>query len=212
MSKASGVFITFEGGEGTGKSTQIQRLRAFLEEQCIPHQITREPGGVPSAERIRDLLLNPGIEWAPATEALLMSAARHEHVQQLILPALQRGEWVVCDRFSDSTWVYQGYAHGLGVEAIQALNRFVLGNLVPDLTFVFQLSASQGLSRKKGQDQGENRFEQMGLPFHERVQAGYGVLLQAAPNRCVPLNATQPVEAIAALIREEVSKRFLGPI
>lgn len=208
MSKTAGRFITFEGGEGTGKSTQIQRLRDFLEMKKIPHHLTREPGGVPSAERIRDLLLNGGIDWAPVTEALLMSAARNEHVQQLILPALQRGEWVICDRFADSTWVYQGYAHGLGDEAIQALNQFVLGNLTPDLTFVFQLPASQGLARKKGQPQGENRFEQMGLSFHEQVQAGYANLLHAQPDRCVAIDATQPLQTIAGLIQKEIAERF----
>ncbi|MGL5784458.1 MAG: dTMP kinase [Alphaproteobacteria bacterium] len=208
MSKKPGVFITFEGGEGTGKSTQIQRLRDFLNARQIPHQVTREPGGVPSAERIRELLLNAGIDWAPVTEALLMSAARHEHVRQLILPALQQGEWVICDRFADSTSVYQGYAHGLGVGAIQALNKFTLGDLLPDLTFVFQLPASQGLARKKSQPQGENRFEQMELSFHERVQAGYTALLQAEPNRCIAIDATQPIETMATLIQEKIIERF----
>ncbi len=208
MPKTAGVFITFEGGEGTGKSTQIQRLRDFLNARQIPHQVTREPGGVPSAERIRELLLNAGIDWAPVTEALLMSAARHEHVQQLILPALQREEWVICDRFADSTSVYQGHAHGLGVEAIQALNKFTLGNLTPDLTFVFELPASQGLARKKSQPQGENRFEQMELSFHKRVQAGYTALLQAEPGRCIAIDATQPIETIATSIQEKIIERF----
>jgi dTMP kinase len=115
---------------------------------------------------------------------------------------------VVCDRFADSTSVYQGHAHGLGVEAIQALNKFVLGNLMPNLTFVFQLPASQGLARKKSQPQGENRFEQMELSFHEQVQAGYTNLLHAQPDRCIAIDATQPIETIAASIQKKIIERF----
>lgn len=208
MADQRGIFITFEGGEGSGKSTQIKRLQDFLASQNIAHIITREPGGTPSSEPIRSLLLGK-TPWLPVTEALLMSASRAQHLYEKIVPALSRGEWVICDRFADSTWVYQGVGHGLDLEQIERLNTWVTGALTPDVTFVFQLAAQTGLLRKQHQSTEENRFEAKGAAFHERVEVGYQRLLKAHPDRCIPVDATQSVADIASFIQGVLVKRFL---
>lgn len=208
MSK--GIFITFEGGEGTGKTTQIGFLGDFLTRQGVSCIQTHEPGGTPQIDIIRQVLMEGEINrWDPVTEALLMSAARREHLKQVIWPALATGKWVICDRFADSTFAYQGWGHGLGEAFIHKLNHLVMKEFHPDLTFIFHLSPQEGLLRKKKQHI-ENRFEKMDIAFHERVWQGYQALIASHPHRYVVVEADQPIDKIAAEIQQEVQKRFLS--
>lgn len=188
MSK--GVFISFEGGEGTGKSTQIKKLASYLKEKGQDVLITREPGGTPEAEEIRALLLKGSIEkWDAMTEALLMLASRRDHVEKLIKPSLQEGKWVLCDRFSDSSWVYQGWAGNVGIETIEALHALALGNFYPDFTLVLDFPLTEGLRRSHSRQNVETRFEEKGLSFHEKIASGYKTLLQRFPQRCHEVSA-----------------------
>jgi dTMP kinase len=193
-----GVLITFEGGDGAGKSTQIERLSAILQRSSIPHVTTREPGGCPQGEAIREILLQGDIHrWDSVSEALLMAAARRRHLLETIWPAMEKGLWVLCDRFADSTWAYQGYGHGLGEGFVRQLNGLTMGHFQPHVTFIFSLSFEQGIRRKKKQhSQLEDRFERLGDAFHQRVQTGYNMLLQHEPQRCIPVDAAAPVEQI----------------
>jgi dTMP kinase len=202
-------FITFEGGEGSGKSTQVEILYKRLLQGEIDVVSYREPGGTKGAEEIRELLLTgDGERWTPTTEALLMSAARAELVQRRIVPQLRAGTWVLCDRFTDSTLAYQGYGHGLGYEAMEDLNRFTVGALEPDLTFIFQLSPELGLERVSLREGVHDRFEQFHPGFHQRVAEGYGEILKRCPNRCFAINALLDIDMISELIFKEVSRRF----
>lgn len=185
-----GVFLTFEGGEGTGKSTQIKKLASYLEDKGQDVLITREPGGTPEAEEIRALLLKGAIEkWDAMTEALLMLASRRDHVEKLIKPALQQGKWILCDRFSDSSWVYQGWAGDVGTETIEALHALTLGDFYPDFTFVLDFPLEEGLRRSHGRQNIETRFEEKGLSFHEKIGSGYKALLKRFPQRCHEVSA-----------------------
>jgi dTMP kinase len=207
MSRA-GRLITFEGGEGAGKSTQIEHLAAALCAARIDVLVTREPGGTPGAELIRKLLVEgPPDRWLPLTEALLLHAARHDHVVRRIAPALTAGRWVLCDRFMDSTRVYQGVAGGVGEAMIGRLHATILGDLRPDLTVILDVPAATGLGRRQGPS-GEQRFEQMTGAFHERVREGFLALARAEPERCVLVDATRPIEAVAADVRDLVARRF----
>jgi len=171
---ARGRFITFEGGEGAGKSTQVRRLVERLDTAGIPALATREPGGAPGAEDIRRLLVSGDVaRWDALTEALLHYAARRAHVKATIAPALAAGTWVVSDRFADSTMAYQGYGHGLGREAIDALHRLVVGDFAPDLTFILDLPVERGLARATAAARGEDRYERMDHAFHERLREGF---------------------------------------
>jgi len=207
-----GVFITFEGGEGAGKSTQLRRLAERL--HALPDGpaelvVTREPGGSPGAEAIRSLLVAGDADrWDATTEALLHFAARRDHVERRVRPALERGAWVVCDRFVDSTMAYQGYGHRLGAEAIAALARLTLGDLVPDLTLVLDLPPTAGLARAAGRDHDETRYERMDVAFHERLRAGFHAIAAAQPGRCRLIDATAPVEAVAEAVWAVVTERF----
>jgi dTMP kinase len=204
----SGRLITFEGGEGAGKSTQIEHLAAALGAAKIEVLVTREPGGTPGAELIRELLVEgPPDRWLPLTEALLLQAARHDHVVRRIAPALAAGRWVLCDRFMDSTRVYQGVAGGVGEAVIDALHATVFGNLRPDLTVILDVPVATGLGRRRGAPGGQ-RFEQMTAAFHERVRAGFLALARAEPERCTLVDATRPIEAVAADVRDLVGRRF----
>lgn len=206
---SKGIFITFEGGEGTGKTTQISLLTNFLTQQGISSVMTREPGGTPQIEMIRDLLMEGEVgRWDPVTEALLMSAARREHLTHVIWPALRAGKWVICDRFADSTLAYQGYGHCLGTNFVHQLNQLVMGSFHPDLTFILHLPPKEGLSRKQKQAV-ENRFEKMNAAFHERVWQGYQAIAAFNTSRYVIIEADQPIEKIAAHIQQDVKKRFL---
>ncbi|GLX12621.1 thymidylate kinase [Pseudomonas straminea] len=192
----SGLFITLEGPEGAGKSTNREYLAARLREQGIDVLLTREPGGTPLAERVRELLLAPSDEpMASDTELLLVFAARAQHLAQVIVPALERGAVVLCDRFTDATYAYQGGGRGLDVARIAQLEEFVQGALRPDLTVVFDLPVEVGLSRAAARGR-LDRFEQEGRSFFEAVRATYLQRAKAAPARYRILDASQSLEAV----------------
>ena len=194
-----GLFITFEGGEGCGKTTQIQNLANRLKSiASTPFVVTREPGGAPSAELIRDLLVNGDAEkWRPATEGLLMSAARHEHVEQIIRPALAQNKLVMSDRFVDSTIVYQGIVGGVAPDDIYAMNHVACGDIYPDVTIILDIDSQIGLARAKSRGAGEDRFETKGLAYHEKVRAGFLDIAADDPWRCVVINANRTPDDIA---------------
>ncbi|OLU34926.1 dTMP kinase [Pseudomonas sp. PA15(2017)] len=192
----SGLFITLEGPEGAGKSTNREYLAARLREQGIDVLLTREPGGTPLAERVRELLLAPSDEpMASDTELLLVFAARAQHLAQVIVPALERGAVVLCDRFTDATYAYQGGGRGLDVERIAQLETFVQGSLRPDLTLVFDLPVEVGLSRAAARGR-LDRFEQEVRGFFDAVRATYLQRAEAAPARYRILDASQSLEAV----------------
>jgi dTMP kinase len=196
----SGLFITLEGPEGAGKSTNREYLAARLREQGIDVVMTREPGGTPLAERIRELLLAPSEEvMAVDTELLLMFAARAQHLAEVIRPALSRGAVVLCDRFTDATYAYQGGGRGLPVERIGILESFVQGELRPDLTLVFDLPVEVGLARAAARGR-LDRFEQEGQAFFEAVRQAYLQRAAQQPQRYSLLDAAQPLEAVQRAI------------
>ncbi|MGE4220886.1 MAG: dTMP kinase [Alphaproteobacteria bacterium] len=205
-------FITFEGGEGAGKSTQIRRLAEALGEAGVTAIATREPGGSPGAEAIRQLLLEGDDDrWDPVSEALLHFAARREHLERTIRPSLARGTWVLCDRFADSTMAYQGYGHGLDLEALAALYRFAVGSQQPDLTLILDLPVELGLQRAATRGIAADRYERRGREFHERLRAGFLAIADGTPNRCIVIDATQSIDDVAAAIRNHVFARLLRP-
>ncbi|WP_342649351.1 dTMP kinase [Pseudomonas sp. REB1044] len=196
----SGLFITLEGPEGAGKSTNREYLAQRLREHGINVVMTREPGGTPLAERIRELLLDPSDEtMAVDTELLLMFAARAQHLARVIRPALARGAVVLCDRFTDATYAYQGGGRGLPIERIATLEHFVQGQLRPDLTLVFDLPVEIGLARAAARGR-LDRFEQEGQAFFEAVRQAYLQRAAAAPQRYHLLNAAQPLAAVQQAI------------
>jgi len=207
-----GRFITFEGGEGTGKSTHAALLAARLRAFGIIVQQTREPGGSPGAEIIRYVLLSGAARpFGPDAEALLFAAARDDHLNTLIRPALEQGKWVVCDRFADSTRVYQGVAGHVDPMAIRALERIVVGDTKPDLTFILDAPAKEGLRRaNKRRSSGEtaDRFEAEAAEFHERLRDGFLMLAANEPDRCVLIDATTPKDEVAEQIWRVVQKRL----
>jgi dTMP kinase len=193
-----GKFITLEGIEGAGKSTATTFVSAWLTEHGVAAQMTREPGGTPLAERIRQMVLERGEETvSPITETLLMFAARALHVQNVILPALTRGEWVVCDRFTDATRAYQGSGRGVDAHLLGTLAAAVHGGLDPDCTVLFDLPAATGLARARGRSgAGADRFEAETLAFFERVRAGYLALARAEPQRFHVVDAAAPLAGV----------------
>lgn len=204
-----GAFISFEGGEGTGKSTQIRHLSQTLTERRIPHIVTREPGGSPGAEQIRDLLVTGGADrWSPLSETLLFYAARVDHWHKVIRPAIDDGKLVLCDRFADSTMAYQAYAGGMERERIEQLHALVLAGVKPDLTLILDLDPGSGLARAQARPGAEARFESKGLAFHERLRAGFLDIARRDPARCRVLDADRPVDAIAADIIRLVDERL----
>jgi dTMP kinase len=208
-----GRFITLEGGEGAGKSTQIGLLADWLAGRGCQVVQTREPGGSQGAEDVRRLLVEgePG-RWLPWSETLLFFAARYDHAERLIKPALAAGSWVVSDRFADSTMAYQGAAGGVAAADIAQLYRLVLGDFAPDLTLILDVPVETGLARAGLRD-GRNggRFERMDVAFHHRVRDGFRKIAAAEPDRCVIIDADADREAVAARIRDAVERR-LGPI
>jgi len=205
---AQGRFITFEGGEGAGKSTQVRRLAARLGagREVVA---TREPGGSPGAEAIRALLVQGEADrWSPVTETLLMYAARRDHIERVIAPALERGAWVVCDRFADSTRAYQGAAGGTDPALIRTLETAILGAVRPDLTLVLDLPVAEGLSRAGGRGDAEGRFESKGAAFHERLRQAFLDIAAAEPERCVVIDATRTPDEVEALIWAAVADRL----
>ncbi len=212
-----GKFITFEGGEGAGKSTHTKRLAAFLEGQGIAVTRTREPGGSDGAEQIRKLLVQGATgRWTPLAEVLLYGAARADHVARLIEPALAAGTWVISDRFTDSTLAYQGYGHGFDTDTVREVNRLATGGLVPDLTVLLDLPVEEGLARAGARHGGaataapEDRYERMDSGFHERLREGFLALAGAEPERFFTVDATRPVDDVAAAIAGAVAARLIG--
>lgn len=196
-----GKFITFEGGEGCGKSTQIALLYDVLVKQGIPVIKTREPGGSPGAEMIRNLLVSGDKDsWQPMAETLLFYAARLDHVERVIRPALAQEKTVLCDRFADSTMVYQGIGKGLTIERVRELHRLTLGDFTPDVTLLLDMDPAMGLARANARRGNENRFESMDIAFHTLVREGFLSLAQAEPQRFAIIDASQSLEAVHAQI------------
>ena len=210
-----GRFITFEGGEGTGKSTHTALLADRLKAVGIDVVRTREPGGSPGAEIMRHVLLSGAAKPLGAdTEAILFAAARDDHVRDTIAPALVRGAWVICDRFIDSTRVYQGRLGRVDATFIRGLERATIGDLEPDLTFVLDVPADVGLARaqKRRGDGKTDRFEEESLSFHERLREAYRALVKDEPARCVLVDATRPKPDVAELIWLVVNGRLQPPV
>lgn len=208
-----GRFVTFEGGEGSGKSTQIQILADRLNDLDLRTIVTREPGGSPGAEIIRHLLLSGmGKALGPEAEALLFAAARDDHVHQVIKPALDRGIWVLCDRFTDSTQVYQGKLGKVDPVLLSAMERVTIGNLKPDLTLVLDVPVSVGLLRaiKRRGKVAADRFEDENLDFHERLRAAYLQLASDDPQRCVLIDANAESDIVAARIWAALQERLFA--
>ena len=205
-----GRFITIEGGEGAGKSTQIGRLAISLRRHGIDVVETREPGGAPGALDIRKLLVEGATDrWDAISELLLHSAARHDHVTRTIDPALTRGAWVVCDRYADSTMAYQGHGHGLSREMIDNVTRIAVGSCWPDLTLILDAPVAVGLQRAQQRGGGaEDRYERMGVAFHERLRQGFHEIARRDPKRCRLIDATGTPDAVASAIWLAVQEPF----
>jgi dTMP kinase len=205
----TGRFITLEGGEGAGKSTQIARLKSWLEGRGHRVTATREPGGSPGAEMIRKLLVEGPVErWDGTTEALLHFAARREHLRSTVWPALKRGDWVVSDRFADSTLAYQGYGHGIERRIFEQLYGVAVGAFRPDLTVILDLPVETGLQRAAARRGSETRYESLPMDFHRRVRAGFLDIAKGEPKRCIVIDATGEVDAIAKAIADAVKERL----
>ena len=204
-----GRFITFEGGEGTGKSTQAKRLAAALEARKIANIVTREPGGSPGAEEIRGLLVkgDPG-RWNPLTEALLFYAARADHTDRTIKPALADGKWVICDRYSDSSYAYQGGGRGLNRETVRRIEAIAIDDFKPELTLVLDMDTELGLKRSIARANSETRFEEMDIAFHTRMRKSFLEIARRNPDRCVVISADQDVDAVADAVLATVKTRF----
>jgi len=211
----TGKFITFEGGEGAGKSTQVRRLAARLAAAGKVVSVTREPGGTPMAETLRGVLLSGAIATLGAeAEAILFAAARADHVDKLIRPALERDEWVISDRFTDSTRVYQGAGDGVAPELLDTLDRIAVGRTRPDLTIILDVPAEIGLARLAGRlasNGGQpDRFEADTLALHERRRQAYLDIAAREPERCVVIDATAEEDEVAVRVWRSVSRRLLG--
>lgn len=202
-----GRFITVEGGEGAGKSTVIARLYEELQARGMNVLLTREPGGIDIAEQIREIILNPAhTQMDKRTEALLYAAARRQHLAEKVIPALEAGMLVLCDRFIDSSLAYQGHARGLGIDAVYEINRFAIGDCMPELTLFFDVQPETGLARiSEARGREVNRLDLEGIRFHELVREGYQLAIDRDPERFVVIDAEQPMEqvyqsALSALI------------
>ena len=206
---SAGRFITLEGGEGAGKSTQIARLKSWLEGRGRTVVATREPGGSPGAEMIRKLLVEgPAERWDGTTEALLHFAARREHLRSIVWPALKRGDWVISDRFADSTLAYQGYGHGVDRKIFDELYKVAAGDFRPDLTLILDLPIETGLLRAAARRGAETRYESLPRDFHARVRAGFLEIAKRDPQRCVVIDATGDIDTIAAAIARAAGERL----
>jgi dTMP kinase len=208
---AKGRFITLEGGEGVGKSTLARALKAMLEALGRKVVLTREPGGTPGAEALRNLILTPpdGVApWGPLTEALMFYAARRDHLDKLIRPSLNAGAWVICDRFSDSTRAYQAAAGGVTATEIDALERAVVGDAGPDLTLILDLPLTASRDRMSSRATKADAIESRGNGYHERVRQAFLDIARADPKRCVVLDASLPPEALADAALEAMDARL----
>lgn len=215
MSKR-GLFISFEGGEGAGKTTQINKLAAALTDKGHDVVTTREPGGTPEGEKIRALLVQrDGGPWSPMAEALLVFTARVQHVERIIKPALAEGKIVISDRFTDSTFAYQGHGHGLALKTIETLNQTTIGGFKPDLTFILDVDPETGLRRSGRRlaseqlqlKQTEDRFENLELDFHKRLRNGFLEIAKGDPGRCHIIDASAKASDIAEDILAIVEKK-----
>ncbi|MFU1796743.1 dTMP kinase [Paenibacillus azoreducens] len=211
MNKSQGIFVTLEGGDGSGKTTVIDRLKTYLESRPIPHIITREPGGIEIAEKIREIILNPSHTAMDArTEALLYAASRSQHLAERVEPALAEGKLVLCDRFVDSSLVYQGYARGIGVDQVWSINQFAIHDRMPQLTFYLDIEPEIGLARIAASKEREvNRLDLEGLPFHHKVREGYLKLVERFPDRIVVIDASQTIENVERDIIRCLEERIL---
>ena len=204
-----GRFITLEGGEGAGKSTQIARLKSWLEQRGHTVLATREPGGSPGAEMVRKLLVEgPADRWDGPTEALLHFAARRDHLRATVWPALKRGAWVVSDRFADSTRAYQGYGHGLELDVIDRLYSLAIGDFRPDLTLILDLPVEVGLARAATRRGTETRYESLPRTFHDRVRAGFLKIAQHEPERCVVIDSNRETAQVTQDVVRAVTERL----
>ncbi len=206
----AGKFISFEGGEGSGKSTQVKLLAESLRKSGRNVIVTREPGGAPASEEVRDLLVSGAVDrWSPMAEVLLNYAAREMHVKATIRPAIERGVWVITDRFFDSTLAYQGYGGGVDPLRIEAIRKVVLDDFAPDLTLILDLPVEEGLNRAGKRmlenKSGEDRFERMERDFHHRLRDGFLTIAKAEPKRCRIIDASGEVAAVASRVLTLVS-------
>lgn len=204
-----GRFITFEGGEGTGKSTQAKRLAAALAQRKITAVVTREPGGSPGAEEIRKMLVQGDpARWNPLTEALLFYAARADHTERLIKPALDEGKWVISDRYSDSSYAYQGGGRGLNRETVRRIEAIAIGDFKPELTLILDLPVEVGLKRSIARANSETRFEEMDVAFHDRMRKTFLDIARRKPDRCVVIKADEDVDTVGEAVWHAVKTRF----
>lgn len=207
-------FITFEGGEGTGKSTQTKLLASFLEKKGISTLLTREPGGSEGAEEIRNLVVKGAVSrWDAVTETLLMYAARRDHLVNKIWPAMQEGKTVICDRFADSTMAYQGFGYagnGIPQETMKQVYSIVIGVFKPDLTIIMDLPIEKGLERALKRDATSNRYERMGIEFHQNLRQAFLTIARQEPDRCVVVDANRSIEEIHQDIIRIVEERLLS--
>jgi len=195
------LFITFEGGDGSGKSTQVNLLKEYLDNLNFETIKTREPGGTPSAEILRDLVTTGEVgKWTPMSEALLMWASRYEHLIQVIEPAINSGKNVICDRFYDSTYAYQGVAHNLGIDKMEKLKKIIIGDIEPDITFVLDIDPKVGLKRSLDRSNQENRFESYNIDFHNKIRSAFLEIAKKNINRCVVIDASLNEQEINNLI------------
>ena len=202
-----GIFISFEGVEGAGKSTQAKLLAEYIAKLGYLIVLTREPGGTPIAEHIREILLEPGnTDMTDITEILLYLASRSQHVRQLILPALSEGKVVICERFSDATFAYQGYARGFDLNSLEQMNEIATGGLKPDLTIFLDLEAEDGLSRKSEDDL--DRLESESIDFHRRVRKGYFAIARKSPQRVKVIDARGSIEDVHLRVKECIDQRL----
>jgi len=204
-----GKFISFEGGEGSGKSTQARLLAGAIREAGHHVVETREPGGSPFAERLRAFILDPSLPpHVPLAEALLFYAARADHIATLIRPAIAQGQWVICDRFSDSTRVYQGAAGALPPTAIETLETLVVADMRPDLTIVLDLPAETGLARARARNAPVDGYESRGADYHRRLRTGFIALTRDNPDRVEMIDGTADIDVIAEHVRSVVTARL----
>lgn len=213
--KKKGIFITFEGGEGCGKSTAIEHISGKLKGEGISHLITMEPGGTKAGKKIRKILLSPDSRgMSPETELLLYCASRSEHVREVIKPALQSGQIVICDRFDDATIAYQGYGRGLKISEVKNINDFACDNLKPDLTILFDINPEEGLKRAAARNDrdgkwDEGRFEKEKMQFHEKVRKGYLRIAENEKRRVKVIDASVKLSEMLSSVWREI-EMFLG--
>lgn len=202
-----GLFITLEGGEGAGKSTQVKKLAETLRARGHDIVLTREPGGTPEAEALRDVFVSHhGPDWSPEAQALLMFTARTLHVDKVIRPALAAGKIVICDRFTDSTRAYQGIVQKAGLEKINQIKQAAIGDLEPDITFIFDIDPEVGLARTGNRQGGGETFDKADISFHQQLRGAYAEIAAENPGRCVMIDASGTMDAVFDQIMNKVDE------